>query len=199
MSLEPPLNIMATKPPNCDYEQRAFIKIRSLLGDTNTQIQIDLRKVYGDDTLSDSTIRRWSLLFREGRQYVDDDPRSGRPTTATTQTNIEKIKEIINEDPHITLSSIALRVDISKGKVHEIIHNHLGMRKPCARWIPHNLTASQKRTRVEIAKKHLQTYKNCRPDRLYNICMGDETWIYFCEPQRKEANKMWVEIGGTPQ
>ena len=109
MSLEPPLNVMATKPPNCDYEQRAYIKIRSLLGDTNTQIQIDLRKVYGDDTLSDSTIRRWSLLFREGRQSVDDDPRTGRPTTATTQTNIEKIKEIINEDPHITLNSIALR------------------------------------------------------------------------------------------
>ena len=139
MSFEPPLNIMATKPPNCDYEQRAYIKIRSLLGDTNTQIQIDLRKVYGDDNLSDSTIRRWSLLFREGQQSVDDDPRTGRPTTATTQTNIEKIKEIINEDPHITLNSIALRVDISKGKVHEIIHNHLGMRKLCARWIPHKI------------------------------------------------------------
>ena len=80
MSLEPPLNIMATKPPNCDYEQRAYIKIRSLLGDTNTQIQIDLKKVYGDNTLSDSTIRRWSLLFREGRQSVDDDPRTGRKT-----------------------------------------------------------------------------------------------------------------------
>ena len=42
-------------------EQRAYIKIRTLLGVAPVDIKADLDKVYGDQTVSYATITRWCV------------------------------------------------------------------------------------------------------------------------------------------
>ena len=66
-------------------EQRAYIKIRTLLGVAPVDIKAALDKVYGDQTESYTTITRWCVRFKQGRESLEDDPRLGRPLSAFTK------------------------------------------------------------------------------------------------------------------
>ncbi|KAI6651357.1 Transposase [Oopsacas minuta] len=72
------------------------------------------------------------------------------------------------------------------------------MSKVCSRWVPYLLNQTQKKTRVRIAKKLLEKYDQCDERRLFEICTGDETWIRYSEPTRKEQNKLWIVKGSSP-
>ena len=55
-------------------EQRAYIKIRTLLGATPTDIKADLDTVGESQVASYITITRWFLRFKQGRESLEDDP-----------------------------------------------------------------------------------------------------------------------------
>jgi len=40
----------------------------------------------------------WFSRFKRGETSIDDQPRSGRPSTARTDENLAKIREVIMED-----------------------------------------------------------------------------------------------------
>ena len=65
----------------------------------------------------------------------------------------------------------------------------LKLRKVCVRFF---LTSEQKGIRVEKAIQLLAKYSNADHMRLREIATGDETWLYFFEPDCKESNKVWV-------
>ena len=68
----------------------------------------------------------------------------------------------------------------------------LKLQKICARWIPHLLTPEQKKDRVEKAPVLLSRFKNRDSRRLREVVTGDETWLYFFEPDNKLNNKVLV-------
>ena len=74
-------------------EQRAYIKIRSLLGVTPTDIKVDLDTVYGHSAVSYITITRWCRRFKEGRESIEDDPRPGRPLSEYKENNVIAVKK----------------------------------------------------------------------------------------------------------
>ncbi|KAI6661741.1 Transposase [Oopsacas minuta] len=182
---------MASKSNEFLLEQRAYIKIRPLLGETPRNIHQDLVQVYGGESCSESTAMKWSLRFREGRVSVEDDPRMGQPIIATTANNIALVAEMCDSDTHITIEQLATSLTLSTGSVHAILTKHLGMSKVCSRWVPHLLNQPQKKTRVRIAKILLEKYDQCDERRLFEICTGDETWIRYSEPTRKGQNKVY--------
>jgi hypothetical protein len=54
-----------------------------------------LLNVYGDQTTDVSTVRRWAAGFSSGDSDVKDKPRSGRPCTAFTPRNEERLDQLI--------------------------------------------------------------------------------------------------------
>ena len=50
-----------------------------------------LVNVYGDQTVDVSTVRRWVARFSSGDSDMKDKPRSGRPCTAVTPRNEERL------------------------------------------------------------------------------------------------------------
>ena len=74
-------------------EQRAYIKIRSLLGVTPTDIKADLDTVYGHYAVSYITLTRWSRRFKEGRESIEDDPRPGRPLSEYKENDVIAVKK----------------------------------------------------------------------------------------------------------
>ena len=78
----------------------------------------------------------------------------------------------------------------------KILHERLGLRKICARWVPHLLTDKQKQSRVRLALQVIEKYDKCYPRRLEEIVTGDETWIYHFQPDFKAKNKVWVSSEG---
>jgi transposase len=61
------------------------------------------KNAYGSDSLSRSTTFEWFKRFPEGRESLEDDERSGRPTTSRNEQTIEKVRQLIMQDRHITL------------------------------------------------------------------------------------------------
>ncbi|KAG5313395.1 MOS1T transposase, partial [Acromyrmex insinuator] len=54
-----------------------------------------LTVAYGEATLDRSNVYRWYKMFSEGREDENDEERAGRPSTSTTDENIDEVKKIL--------------------------------------------------------------------------------------------------------
>lgn len=156
----------------------------------------ELDTTLGDQAPSYATVTRWYREFQAGREDFQDDPRSGRPPTAVTEENVAAAKNLIDDDPRITQAMIASHLNIGSAAVDTILHEHLRMRKLCARWIPHVLTDSQKRARLDFCRFLIDRYENSRNQRQFEVITGDETWLYHFDVETKRSSAEWVPEGG---
>ena len=72
-------------------EYPAVIKFFVKEGLTQNEIHSKFINVYGDSSPSFSTMKTWAAEFKRGRTSLEDDPREGRPKSATTQEIIEQV------------------------------------------------------------------------------------------------------------
>jgi histone-lysine N-methyltransferase SETMAR len=145
-------------------EYRAVIKFVVKEGLTPNKIHSKFTKVYGDSSHSFSTIKKWAAEFKRGRTSLEDDPRKGRPKSATTPEIIEQVHDMVSDDGRIKVRENAETIGISKGRVGYISHEELDMKKLCARWVPRLVTADQKRTRMKISEQCLERFYKNRTD-----------------------------------
>ncbi|CAF1086736.1 unnamed protein product [Didymodactylos carnosus] len=166
---------------------RYYIKIRTRLGIDPTTIHEELTTALGPNAPSYRTVARWAKRFREGREDVNDEPRSGRPVSELTDENIELVRQFINNDPHSTYDDSTAETSLSHGTIERIIHECLKMRKVTSRWVPHQLTDEQKQERVRLCRENLTKFRG-GSWRLCNIITGGETWIYYRQIGHKSTN-----------
>jgi len=157
-----------------------------------------LSAVFGESAESRSTVYRWIQLFAEGRQSLDDEPRSGRPSTAVTEESVAAVEKIVMEDRHVTIREIALTMDISTSTAHEILHNRLQLNKISARWVPRLLGPELKHNRVEACRELLEISDQCGEDFWQRILTVDETWLPYFNPETKVQSKEWRRRGEGP-
>ena len=79
----------------------------------------------------------------------------------------------------MSVKGIASCTGISEGSVQTILKKHLDLRKVCARWVPHLLTAEQKTQCPKCAWELLKIYKGCNSRVTSNLLTGDETWVHM--------------------
>ncbi|CAF4967055.1 unnamed protein product [Rotaria sp. Silwood1] len=83
------------------------------LGLTATQIHDELTTAYRHGVVSYCTVTRWIQRFSNERESLEDNPRSGCPITTNTQQNIDAVKDLVNDDLHISIDYIATISDMS--------------------------------------------------------------------------------------
>ena len=115
---------------------RGVIRYLQKTGLTTKEIHADMVSTLGDDALALSTVKKWAAEFKSGRESLEDDPRSGHPSAATTQENIDRIHQMVMNDRRLTISHLANVISISHERVKNILHNELGMSKISAQWVP---------------------------------------------------------------
>jgi transposase-like protein len=104
-------------------------------------------EVYEEHAMSDSMVRRWVRHFKEGRENVHDDRRSGRPLVVN-EDFMRAVEEKIQENRRSTISSLCLHFpQILRSLLHEIVSDKLRFRKLCSRWVPKVLTDENKMNR----------------------------------------------------
>ncbi|KAK5650165.1 hypothetical protein RI129_001194 [Pyrocoelia pectoralis] len=86
---------------------------------------------------------------------VNNEKRGGRPSTSTTDENIDEVKKIILANRRITVREVAEDLNISIGSSHSIFTNDVGMRRVAAKFVSKLLNCEQKQCRVNIAKELL--------------------------------------------
>ena len=74
-----------------------------------------LRTAYGDLIMATSRVYEWYKRFKSGRKTETDDPKCGRPRTARTQTNAERIEAEIMRDRSISVRELSAMFDLSIG------------------------------------------------------------------------------------
>ena len=174
-------------------EQRSVIKFLVSEGIKPCHIFQRLKKRFSDKCVSHSIFYNWVSQFREGRTSVCDRPRTGRPAEA-----VANVKAFVNKNRRVTLEEVANKFSIGKASAHKILHEHLGMSKVSARWVPRQLSADQKATRVINAKEHLSRFNREGDKFLNRIITGDEMWVDFSEPETKAQSKQWKRAGSPP-
>ena len=109
-----------------------------------------------------------------GARTLEDDGRCGQMTTTVTRENVSRVESLIKKDPKMTYTEIQDIMKISSGSLTRILHDCLGLRKRCARWVPHNLSEEQKRGRVDWCTHMLRKFDGGRSPRVRDIVRGDE-------------------------
>ena len=66
---------------------------------------------------------------KRGREEVEDDSRSNRPSTSRTEVSVERVKQTVRGDLQLTVRMIASLLDMKKDSIWKIITKDLGMWK----------------------------------------------------------------------
>jgi len=152
-----------------------------------------LLNVYGDQTVDVSTVRRWVACFSSGNSDVKDKPRSGRPCTAVTPRNEERLDQLIRVNRRIMTRELCTELNIGCNALETMVAT-LEYRKVCARWVPRMLTQDHKEQRMQVCQDLLNQHKAEGDSFLDRIITGDETWCHHYEPESKRQSMEWRHV-----
>jgi len=82
---------------DCKSERVKIEFLVKLKKSTTETFQL-LTEAYGEDCMSRACVFEWHKRFSEGRESLKDDECPGRPRTAVTYDNIEKVPDVIRKD-----------------------------------------------------------------------------------------------------
>lgn len=163
------------------FEQREKIKFC-----VKTKISVKktfqmLQEVYGSKAMSRSRCKDWYLRFKNGRTSVDDEIRSGRPSTSTTPKHIREIDQLVRQDFRISLREISAILNVSFGTVQAILTSTLNLHQVANKLVPRLLTPELKQYRLRACEDLRQQTRD-DPTFMSRIITGDASWVYGCKP-----------------
>jgi len=120
-------------------DQSSYIKIETLRGKKPTEIHNALHEVCGNSVVDRSTVSQELSRFRGGRVSIQDDPRSGRPVTATDDPSVVIVSTLLEEDRRKSCEETAHEANMSTSSVFRIVTQTLQKRKVAVKWVPHQL------------------------------------------------------------
>jgi len=88
-------------------EQRICIKFCFKIGKSETETYQLLQQAYGEDAMGRTQVFDLFRRFKEGRNSVESDPWSGRPSTSRNEEMIAKFRTIVRNNRILTVREIA--------------------------------------------------------------------------------------------
>ena len=126
---------------------------------------------------------------------MTDEQRSGCPSTLADL--VPAIEENVCANSRVLLEELEEQFNLSHGTIWDIVHERLGYRKVCSRWVPLQLTEDHKKNRMGASLTHLLRFNDHGEDFLEQIITGDETWVHqYC--LRQKCNPWHGSIQGLP-
>jgi len=126
------------------------VKFCFKLGKTATETWKMLQQAFGDECMSRTQCFEWYSRFKTGRTSIDEDSRSGRPSTSTDDVHIDAVLYLIAQNRRLTIRETAEDVGISFGSCQAILTEKLNMKRVAAKFVPCVLTEDQKANCVNI-------------------------------------------------
>uniref|UniRef100_T1HI66 HTH_48 domain-containing protein n=1 Tax=Rhodnius prolixus TaxID=13249 RepID=T1HI66_RHOPR len=108
-------------------EQRYAIKFCIKLQKTAKETFDLLTQAFKDDCLSYSKVKKWHKSFKEGREEVADEARSGRPSTSRTDDKVTRVRDLLNKDRRMSVRLMSEQLNLPKTDVHRIVSEDLAM------------------------------------------------------------------------
>ena len=80
-----------------------------------------LQQAYGEDCLSCTQCHEWYQRFKSVRTSIEDDPKSGRPSTSMDDDHVEEVSAVICQNRRLTVCEVAEEVGNCKSSCHLIL------------------------------------------------------------------------------
>ena len=144
---------------------------------------------YGDACLSLQQVYEWTKTFINDISSVTDSPQPGQAHYVVTSKAIAVVEDIVKENRCVKVNEIAAHMDTSHGSAHHIVHDGLQFHKVSARWVPRQLTTEFKERHVDPCQEPLKRFEAEGDGFLGRIVTGDETWVYYHQPETKKASE----------
>ncbi|UYV80064.1 hypothetical protein LAZ67_18001570 [Cordylochernes scorpioides] len=168
--------VQADRAIFCFRHQRAVIKFNAKLGKSASETYILKKQVYGTLCLSKSNVFIWHKRFSDGRNTLEDDKHTRRPSSSKDSESIEKVREFVANNRSASLRIMAQVLHINK----ETIRN---AQKVCAKFVPHTLTGEQKSLRIAHCRDIISAYENDS-----NFL---KAWCFQYDPKTKRQSAEW--------
>ena len=135
-------------------------------------------------------IRKWVQMFNEGRENVQDEARSGRPSLVNDNL-VRKVNE-----RRFTVSDLSLHFPQISRLYSTTLSVVIWVIGKCVHdGCPRCSQRSTKKHRVACALTFLMRYHKERDDILSHIVTGDETWVSHITPESKQQSLHWKHTG----
>jgi histone-lysine N-methyltransferase SETMAR len=143
----------------------------------------------GQHAISLRTCQYWWNRFRGGNFLLEDEHRAGR----SMQINHDTLEKLLDVDARQTTRELADKLGCDQSTVDRALHS-LGKVQKLGAWIPHQLTDSIRKQRVNICMSLLS--RRYGSAWLNTIVTGDEKWVLWANHSRK---RQWLGAEETPQ
>jgi len=80
-----------------------------------------LQQAYGENCLRRTQWHEWYQRFKSDRTSIEDDPKSGRPSTSMDDDQVEKVLALIRQNRRLTTRKVVEKVGICKSSCHLIL------------------------------------------------------------------------------
>ena len=80
-----------------------------------------LRVAYGIYCMKKLSVLEWHRRFKEGREDVLDDPRSGQQKTERTDANVDRVRNLVSSDRRVGGRVIAEVLNTNRETVRQIL------------------------------------------------------------------------------
>ena len=178
-----------------NIEHRTVIKFFTRKELNAIEISKELENVYKDSASSYRTVAKWVAEFKGPERAFEDTSRMDHPSTIAANENIEAVERIVMHDRQISIHRLAEELAIPKTTIHEIMNNHMGMKKVCTWWVPKLLTPIQRANRVDCCQELLQQ-SEVNPAKFSDcIVTDDESWIQHYDSLSQLEAKVWKRLG----
>ncbi|GAV09580.1 hypothetical protein RvY_19088 [Ramazzottius varieornatus] len=149
-------------------------------GTNAAQTARNINNVFGEDATNERTVERWYARFRSGDFSLEDHPH-GRPKL---KVNNDELRKLVESDPSQTSAVLSQHFNVSPVTI-DLHLRQIGKVKKLEKWVPHQLSALQKRHRVDVCLSLLNRSRN--EPFLHRIVTCDEKWILYNNRKRKKV------------
>lgn len=158
------------------------------LGHSAAEAKRNICKAVGYKALKQTCAKKWFQRFRNGDSSIEDKSRTGRPIEVSRGA----VLEAINNDPTLTTRILSADFGCSHMAISKILHA-AGFKVRHGKWVPHDLTISQKMKRFDAAKELLHRHQN-QPF-LHRLVTCDEKWILL---DNRRCSNQWLRPNQKP-
>jgi len=107
--------------------------------------------------MSEAQIKLWYRRFKDGRESVESNRRSGRPSTSRIPENVESVRAAINKNRQLTVRELEEDLGIPRTIVSQILTEDLGKKHVEAKFVLRPLSREQKEFHAAVTQDLLET------------------------------------------
>ena len=130
-------------------------------------------------------------------EKIEGDHGSGRPVTRRTDSNIDRVKQLMRVNSRLTVRMISEELSIGRDTVWKFLTENVEMRKLCEKMFSKIFSEYQKQQRFNVFQDITERLE-AEPDLLSSVITGKEAWVFECDTETKRQSREW-KSNGSPR